>query len=582
MALPILSELNQELTRLFVAGSRLCVGDPRLKKYIGPLTKFGEKAPVFLKLTIMLEELLDAEPAESARKLLETESFLLSILATQGETVSNDTQDSERKPQTSDTQDSNNKPQTSNTQDSERKPQICEQEIAAGTRYIDIASMKTFPYSTIAPVLEVLRNSGGGRMQILNTALERDAFKDPRLTQPIADALADNSSDVTNFLITEVIPVVGSTIVPYLLEAFNTDGDASDGRRLRALYKLMGNSILSLAEDSFDRGSIPVKVEAAGILADFPSCETQLMGGLSGKKDVREATMKALIRMNSHTGIDKILTLMEKSEAVATVTYGYSPYLVERLLEIAHKRSGEISYNSITPDNLKLFAESLELLQYKHSEETAKFLQDLLSGNKLDNLKNPLPKRNEKMVDTVLDILYHTGYGNEFIWEMFRKTQQGLLGKLFGGKKEVPVMLPVYAFTIGARRLDPETFYDTFFKTQLYQDIVKINNTLFAETFLGNSQLPFSSRIAGYFLKNDDLVLAVRTVDPDDNEILNALADRLNDNLNNNVYKYVNDLIIERLGEAKYKHFAELYKLYCEKGSGSTALRESLARFLPK
>ena len=554
MAIPVLSELNSELTRLFVAGSRLCNGDPRLKKYVGPLERMGEKAPVLLRLATLLEELLDTTPEMSARKLLETEAFLLSILATQG-----DTTDKNRTPG-----------------DKEENP--------THTFLLDdrqySSSGTTISYRKLAPVLTALSTSGGGRMQVLKSALEQGLFCDPRLARPVADALADNSPDVTGFLISDVLPVVGISIVPYLLSVFDPEGGAADGRKLRALYKLKGERALSLAQECFDSGSPHVRIEAANILGDFPQCETLLLGGLSGKKDVREAVMRSLIRMDSHIGIDKILELREKPEAVSAITNGDSPYLVDRILEMLRDRCAELEAGAKTPDDLRLFTKVLEFLRDKKSEPAAAYLQSLLTGGLLENLKNPLPQRGEKLTDTALDILFRTGHGGDFIWEMFRSTQQGRLGKLFGGKKDSPVMLPLYAFFIGAGRLDPEGFYDTFFKSQLYQEVIKLDRNAFEEAFLLDGSPPYSRQVAGYFAKSGDIILAVRTVASKDTGTLNILADLLKDNLEKSRYGYENDFILERLGRAGSKRFAPLYRLYCEKNHGSAAFRENMSKYL--
>ena len=141
-------------------------------------------------------------------------------------------------------------------------------------------------------------------------------------------------------------------------------------------------------------------------------------------------------------------------------------------------------------------------------------------------------------------------------------------------------MLPVYAFTIGARRLDAETFYDAFFKMDLYQGIAKLNRTAFSEVFFTNNAPPYSSRIAGYFLKCENYNLASRTVFTDDTNTLNALADLLQNNLEKNAHGHDNDLILQRLGQVGHKQFAALYKLYCEKKRGSEAFREELRQYL--
>lgn len=563
MALPILSELNQELTRLFVAGSRLCVGDPRVRKYIAPLTQLGAKAPVFLKLARLVEELVGAEPSQSAGKLLETESFLLSILGTQGETV------------------------VSGQLSAIGSREEGDAAASVAQRYITLDNPQTSsPYRTLAPVLEALSKSGAGRMKVLSSAQERGVFRDPRVIQPAADALSESIPDMTDFLIGEVLPSIGKPAFPCLLEAFDMNGNNADGRRLKAMYKLAGDEALTIAEESFASGSAPVKIEAAQILADFPCCETLLLGGLTDVKAVREAAMKALIRMDSHQGIDKILSIYrEKPDSVnEIITEGTSPHLIERVLETARERYAPLSAGNAPKDDLEMFANSLELLRRKQSQQIADFLTALLVDGHLDSYANTALKRSEKLSDTCLDILYNTGHGENFIWEMFQKTQQGFVGKLLGGKKNAsatPLMLPVYAFAIGARRLDAERFFDMFFKSGLYKEIKKLDGLVFQKNFSteGREPPPVSSRMARWFMVNDEMRMAVRTVYLNDTNTLNELADHMQSQINKNYFDYSSyNILLERLGQAKHKRFAPLYKFYCEKSP--SAQRADLDKYL--
>ena len=82
-----LYELQQELNRLFIAGSKFAKNDPRLQKHIPILKKLGEKAPVFNKLAQDVEELLQLDAQQSAEKLLSLSTLLYSVLYTQGTTT---------------------------------------------------------------------------------------------------------------------------------------------------------------------------------------------------------------------------------------------------------------------------------------------------------------------------------------------------------------------------------------------------------------------------------------------------------------------------------------------------------------
>ncbi|MDR2105191.1 MAG: hypothetical protein LBP51_05490, partial [Deferribacteraceae bacterium] len=66
MAIPVLNELSNELTRIYVAGSPLAKGDPRLSKYIPVLKKLGEKAAVFNSLSERIDALVNGSSDDSA------------------------------------------------------------------------------------------------------------------------------------------------------------------------------------------------------------------------------------------------------------------------------------------------------------------------------------------------------------------------------------------------------------------------------------------------------------------------------------------------------------------------------------
>ena len=93
-----LYDLQQELNRLFIAGSKFAKNDPRLQKHVPILKKLGEKAPVFNKLAQEVESLLQVESTQAAEKLLNVATLLYSVLYTQGVTVEAEAQKSEQVP----------------------------------------------------------------------------------------------------------------------------------------------------------------------------------------------------------------------------------------------------------------------------------------------------------------------------------------------------------------------------------------------------------------------------------------------------------------------------------------------------
>ncbi len=79
----ILMQLNDELGRLYIAGSKNAVGDPRIKKYIPTFEKLGEKSKVFVTLKSGLEALVSGKEEDSYSNLAKVYTLVNSILVTQ-------------------------------------------------------------------------------------------------------------------------------------------------------------------------------------------------------------------------------------------------------------------------------------------------------------------------------------------------------------------------------------------------------------------------------------------------------------------------------------------------------------------
>ena len=140
-----LYDLQQELNRLFIAGSKFAKNDPRLQKHIPILKKLGEKAPVFNKLAQEVESLLQVESTQAAEKLLNVATLLYSVLYTQGVTIEAETEKSEQVPT------------------------------------IALADVNTtYSYLQLKPVLQALTESKSGRLEVLKDAFERKLFDDSR------------------------------------------------------------------------------------------------------------------------------------------------------------------------------------------------------------------------------------------------------------------------------------------------------------------------------------------------------------------------------------------------------------------
>jgi hypothetical protein len=555
MAISVLFELNQELTRLFVAGSRLASGDPRIKKFIAPLKKYGEKSPVFQRLAQHIEELSEIDANLSAQKLIETEIFLLSVLSTQGNALPEETAD------------------------------IKDTDYAQET----FGETKT-AYRTLSPLMEALTTTGSGRFEIIEQAFKGGAFNDPRIYKPAADAVGDKYGEIADYMVNTVLPSMRGEIVIHLLDGYDVKGGAFDGRRLAAIYKIKGENALNLVEEAVENGSAAVKAEAVKIMGDYPGYEQLLLSMLGEKtKALREEVMKSLVKMDSKEGIDKLIEIYngdkKNSTVLSALSYGTSSYLTDELLKCAYadyetlkneldnfSADSKEAIDSVAGKKLRLHND-ITALYNKDTDETVEFYKTILSDEYLVKAQT-IAQSVDPLDDYVLRALHSTGKGDDFIWKMFEDAHFRVTSKVKKpkGLKKSGILLDCYAFGIGAERLKPEEFYGMFFETGLYKDMVKnkCNHSyyLFQNTFLRDEKSPeLSPKVARYFLEhmNKDhyhLFLAAQIVQPGDFDSLDLLVKHYKNNLSKNSYYFYHKDILKRLGEAGHKDFKKLYGLF--------------------
>ncbi|GIM53407.1 HEAT repeat domain-containing protein [Capnocytophaga cynodegmi] len=271
----ILYNLQQEINRLFIAGSKFAKADPRLQKHIPTLNKLGEKAPVFAKLAKDIEELLQTDSQQSAEKLMEISTLLYSILYTQGQTIE------------------------ANTTLKEQIPNI------------PLSQINTeFSYLQLKPVIQALTTSNSGRLEILTDAFERNIFKDSRTFPYLNIALADKYSDLCDYIENTIIPSVGKAIIPFLAEGFKYEDKTENVRRLRLLNHLEYDQITMMIEKIFEENLPNLQSEAINILSNDSKNEEFITNLTSDKnKTIRGAAYRALAKIGTHSSLEKLYNL---------------------------------------------------------------------------------------------------------------------------------------------------------------------------------------------------------------------------------------------------------------------------------
>jgi len=270
MSVELLLNLQQEVRRLFVAGSALAEGDLRLSKLVPSLRKIGEAAPVFGRLADAAEGLLSAPRADSSAKLLELSTLLSAILHTQGKT------------------------------DVQGHPQPIES--------AELQLHTDLTYRKLYPLLTALTTKGQGRLEQLRQSYEDRTFLDLRVIPAICDALDDVYAEIPEFVQEKMIPEIGQAAVPVLHNGLNLQGGKGDARRLKLLYQLQGESVLELVKEAGESGSFELKVAAIELLGDYPDQEDFLLEQSAEKRrEVRQAAYFALARLSTPKAIDRLL-----------------------------------------------------------------------------------------------------------------------------------------------------------------------------------------------------------------------------------------------------------------------------------
>ena len=368
-----LYDLQQELNRLFIAGSKFAKNDPRLQKYIPILKKLGEKAPVFNKLAQEVEALLQAESQQSAEKLLNVSTLLYSVLYTQGVTIQAEATKALQEPN------------------------------------VSIADVNTtYSYLQLKPVLQALTQSNSGRLEVLKDAFERGIFKDSRTFSYLSYALADKYTELADYVLQTIIPTCGQAMLPFLLSDFRLEDKTENVRRLRLLYQLKYAEMDSLMDKIFGESLPNLQAEAISIIAEKKDTQTEdFIMSLTGDKNklVREASYKALAILGTQRSIDKLLALYETNKAkgnakalaeaisLLAIPSHYQPFLKKVYEQFNILLSIEKTDNNATVTNaFERFAIDLDILENKDCNEVYEFLSELLQSQKFNTLRRSLFK----------------------------------------------------------------------------------------------------------------------------------------------------------------------------------------------
>jgi HEAT repeats len=377
MSLALIQESAKEVRRLAIAGSPLAVGDFRLKKLIPPLEQAGAKIPVFAQVAKAVGDVVNAPDAESATRLLNLSTLLNAILYTQGQTTT-----------------------TGDFQKLETFPTKC-------------TTTRTTA-RVLKPLIQALSSSGGGRLEIIKTAVARGAFNDLRLIDPAICALGDSYPEVADLAAAEILPAYGPGIIPRLKTGFDLKGKKHDARKLKVMHGLDAGGTLELCKQALMDGSAEVKVAAVSCLGKHEDCLPLVLEQATAKnKEVRAAALEALAE-HDQPEITKIFTELIGGKALDILAGPFrrlhNRQVLNSLLDEGRKTFALILKND--SEQISRFYDILNCLASRKDPELETFLLEAFAkSNGLLKVKAApnSPKAGTDLWAKLLDRLYEIG-----------------------------------------------------------------------------------------------------------------------------------------------------------------------------
>lgn len=389
--IPALFDLQQELYRLCMAGSRFAHNDPRLKKMLPVYQKLGEKAPVFAQLHANLLSLVEGDAQQAPGHLMNTLMLLQAVSVTQADA----------------------------------QPQEDMHPFSAPLLPKDQQIPTTFlPYSQLSPIIHALCKREAGRYRILEEAYEKDMFRDHRLHPFVAGALNDSYSEIVILAGEKILPSIGNSMIPYLRATLDITGNKlGDKYRMRLLGQLGDPQLDELIAEALqsDQTSTVTLVEVLHLLSRDPNNEDTLLSFCKHrKKDVRQTALASLAKIRSAAGMKASLAALQSADydsAIFALKQADDPALLRDALQICKQ-----NYDRFLDDRLAIEArkkacqkaqEMLSIFPEKALPECLPFLRDVLCDNSFHQACRALDKTGslaESFSSSLIDILRSTAY----------------------------------------------------------------------------------------------------------------------------------------------------------------------------
>lgn len=278
MSIQVLNELQQEIERLYIAGSDLAAGDFRLQRLQPKFRALGEKSPVFRKLAESIERLAgtaagdtEAEKGgDSAAALQDLALLLGSVMATQGA--------------------------------------YAPEGVTAALSFqggIGLATPQS--YRRVAEIRDALDRTGSGRYEIVRDGFRQGRFQDLRLFPAALQALADPYAELADYAAEQIVPSYGEAAAAVLAGSFDATGGRAEARKLQALVRIGRAEDEALLAAAAQEGSEEVRKVALTALSAYPQYTDVLLACVKDrKKAIRETVYDVLAAGGTAEGAESL------------------------------------------------------------------------------------------------------------------------------------------------------------------------------------------------------------------------------------------------------------------------------------
>ena len=257
MNLQPLYDVKERLEQAAIAGTGLLGEDFRLQRAAEGLKPLAAASPVFGKIDMGLTGLLAAPAEERSGLLLDVLALADAVVYTQGKTG----------------------------MDGELEP------LPAGAGQVQQLS-----YGQLNPLLTALTTTGGGRMEVVQSAWENhpEMFTDFRVLPAVVDGLGDSYGELAE-LNAKILKQMGPAALPLLKEGFDPAGNKAMSRRVEVIAALEGAGATPWLREILPQAKKDVRVSVLTALGDDGENVPLLLELAQTEKGAnRDAVLKAL------------------------------------------------------------------------------------------------------------------------------------------------------------------------------------------------------------------------------------------------------------------------------------------------